>query len=117
MLSKITLRSARSLMFTRRALFSELIKTDALVSNVVAKQESTFYELQEFQHDALKRYFDQDALLYPIETIIQKVEDRDYRFFLTNKNFLKVVDTLEKFQNTVVDLDTQAGRDFIVFKR
>jgi hypothetical protein len=65
----------------------------------------------------LKKYFDQDAFLFPIETIIQKVEERDYRYFLANKNFLKVVDTLEKFQNNVVDLDSQAGRDFIVFKR
>ncbi len=65
----------------------------------------------------MKKYFDQDALLFPIETIIMKVEERDYRFFLANKNFLKVVDTLEKFQSSVVDLDSQAGRDFIVFKR
>jgi hypothetical protein len=36
---------------------------------------------------------------------------------LQNKNFLKVVDTLEKFQSSVVNLDSQAGRDFIVFKR
>ena len=73
--------------------------------------------MQEFDHSALKSYFDQDALLYPIETIIEKIEIRDYRFFLANKNFLKVVDTLEKFQQNVVDLDTQAGRDFMVFKR
>jgi hypothetical protein len=117
MLSKVLARSSRTLLRTRRCLFSELIKTDALVQNVVAKEEPTFYELQEFQHDALKKYFDQDALLFPIETIITKVEERDYRFFLTNKNFLKVVDTLEKFQSTVVNLDSQAGRDFIVFKR
>ena len=65
----------------------------------------------------MKKYFDQDALLFPIETIITKVEERDYRYFLANKNFLKVVDTLEKFQSSVVDLDSQAGRDFIVFKR
>ena len=56
-------------------------------------------------------------MLFPIEQIITKVEERDYRFFLANKNFLKVVDTLEKFQSSVVDLDSQAGRDFIVFKR
>jgi len=36
-------------------------------------------------------------MLFPIETIINKVGERDYRFFLQNKNFLKVVDTLEKF--------------------
>ena len=71
----------------------------------------------EYNQSTLKDYFDQDAFLFPIEEIISKVEDRDYRFFLANKNFLKVVDTLEKFQTEVVDLDSQAGRDFIVFKR
>jgi hypothetical protein len=116
MLSKI-LRSSRAIVNARSCRFSQLVKTDALVENVVAKEEPTFYELQEFQHDALKSYFDQDAYLFPIETIIQKVEERDYRFFLANKNFLKVVDSLEKFQHNVVDLDSQAGRDFIVFKR
>jgi len=30
---------------------------------------------------------------------------------------LKVVDTLEKFESGIVDLDSQAGKDFIVFKR
>jgi len=58
----------------------------------------TAYELEEFQHASLKAYFDQDALLFPIEEIIQRVDSRDYRFFLeSQKNFLKVVDTLEKF--------------------
>jgi len=36
-------------------------------------------------------------MLFPIEDIIAKVEERDYRFFLSNTNFFKVVDTLEKF--------------------
>ena len=97
MLSKIAIRSSRALVNTRMCRFSQLAKTDALVENIVAKEEPYFYELQEFQHGALKAYFDQDAMLFPIETIIAKVEDRDYRFFLANKNFLKVVDTLEKF--------------------
>ena len=57
-------------------------------------------------------------MLFPIEQIIEKVDARDYRFFLhSEKNFLKVVDTLEKFQERVVDLTTQEGRDFLVFKR
>jgi hypothetical protein len=97
MLSKVLARSHRSIVHGKRCLFSQLVKTNALVLNVVAKEEPTMYELQEFQHESLKRYFDQDALLFPIETIIAKVEERDYRFFLQNKNFFKVVDTLEKF--------------------
>ena len=65
----------------------------------------------------MKAYFDQDALMFPIETIVDRVEKRDYRFFLQANNFLKVVDTLEKFQDKAVDLTTQSGRDFLVFKR
>jgi hypothetical protein len=48
MLSKTLFRSSRALINTRRCLFSELAKTDALVENVVAKEEPSFYELQEF---------------------------------------------------------------------
>ena len=40
------------------------------------------FRLQEFDHAALKAYFDQDALLYPIEEIIQKIETRDETPFL-----------------------------------
>ena len=65
----------------------------------------------------MKKFFDQDAYLYPIEEIIDRVNQKDFKFFLGNQNFLKVVDTLEKFQNNVVDLDSQPGRDFMVFKR
>ena len=46
-----------------------------------------------------------------------KVETKDYRFFLEYKNFYKMVDTLEKYQNEQVDLSTAEGRAFIVFKR
>ena len=56
------------------------------------------FRIGEYNQVTLKDYFDQDAFLFPIEEIIAKVDDRDYRFFLANKNFLKVVDTLEKFQ-------------------
>ena len=52
-----------------------------------------------------------------MEDIIAHVRASDYQFFLKEKNFLKVVDTLEKFQERAIDLDSQAGRDFIVFKR
>ena len=41
----------------------------------------------------------------------------DYKFFLSEKNFLKVVDTLEKYQSNMVDNSTKEGRDFMVFKR
>ena len=73
--------------------------------------------LQGYSHDNLKAFFDQDAYLYPVSQIIEKVDQKDFKFFLGHQNFLKVVDTLEKFQNNVVDLDSKAGRDFMVFKR
>ena len=65
MLSRIGRQSRR---------FSQIVKQDAVVPNVIAKQVQPAYEMQEFQHDALKQYFDQDALLYPIEEIIQRVD-------------------------------------------
>jgi hypothetical protein len=65
----------------------------------------------------LKAYFDQDGLLYPVDVIAEKVEMKDFNFFLSNKNFLKVADTLEIFQESIVDLDSQSGKDFIVFKK
>lgn len=37
-------------------------------------------------------------MLYPIEEIDTKIAMRDYNFFLTEPNFLKVVDTLEKYE-------------------
>ena len=75
------------------------------------------YRLEEYSNKSLKAYFDQDALMFPIETIVDRVEKRDYRFFLQANNFLKVVDTLEKYQESTVDLSTQPGREFLVFKR
>jgi hypothetical protein len=42
---------------------------------------------------------------------------KDFNFFLSNKNFLKVADTLEIFQESIVDLDSQSGKDFIIFKK
>lgn len=42
---------------------------------------------------------------------------RDFGFFLDHGNFFKVVDTLEKFEQNLVNKESQAGRDFIMFKR
>ena len=47
----------------------------------------------------------------------EKSEARDYSFFLEHGNFLKVVDTLEKFEERVVDTSTQEGKQFVLFKR
>lgn len=83
----------------------------------MAKESRKFYELQEYQHGALKEYFDLDAYCVPLEQLMLKIETKDYRFFLEFKNFYKMVDTLEKYQSERIDLSTAEGRAFIVFKR
>lgn len=73
--------------------------------------------MQGYSNASLKAYFDQDALLFPTETIIAKTERRDFNFFLEQSNFLKVVDTLEKFQNGLVNTQSDFGKEFVLFKR
>ena len=55
--------------------------------------------------------------MIPPEEIQNKVQLRDFEFFLTHSNFLKVANTLEIYQDEFLDVETQYGRDFIVFKR
>ena len=47
--------------------------------------------------------------------IIEKSSQKDYQFFLTQGNFLKVVDTLEKFESSILNPDS--AKDFVLFKR
>ena len=42
---------------------------------------------------------------------------KDFQFFLEQKNFLKVVDSLEKYQKIMVNEYADEGKEFIVFKR
>lgn len=42
---------------------------------------------------------------------------KDYAFFINQPQFYKIVDSLEKYQEMFIDLDTKEGRDFYVFKR
>lgn len=75
------------------------MKTDAPASiSRVAEQQKHYVEIQRYSSTALKSYFDQDALMLPVETLIEKSQERDYQFFLQQDNFLKIVDTLEKFE-------------------
>lgn len=53
----------------------------------------------------------------PIEMIREKSDSKDFEFFLTQGNFLKVVDTLEKYQQQVVNTQSETGKEFIQFKR
>ena len=48
---------------------------------------------------------------------IEKTQAKDYRFFLEQRNFLKVVDTLEKFEEGMLDLESAKAKEFIVFKK
>lgn len=48
---------------------------------------------------------------------IEKSTEKDFEFFLTQSNFLKVVDTLEKFQTGMLDTNSPKARDFVLFKR
>lgn len=56
-------------------------------------------------------------MIIPAEQIVEKTEERDFAFFLDHGNFFKVVDTLEKFEVNMVNKESQAGRDFVLFKR
>ena len=47
----------------------------------------------------------------------EKSGQKDFEFFLTRGNFLKVVDTLEKYQDRVVNTQSESGKEFIKFKR
>ena len=82
----------------------------------------------------MKAYFEENALLFPVETIIgrstkrvthsnylpvyiEKTNLKDYEFFLKQGNFLKVADTLEKFEEGLLDKSSPRARDFVQFKR
>lgn len=42
---------------------------------------------------------------------------KDFEFFLKQNNFLKVVDTLEKFEEGLLDRESPRAREFVLFKR
>jgi hypothetical protein len=46
---------------------------------------------------ALQEYFGKNVLMLSPQTIIERSQANDFEFFLKQANFLKVVDTLEKF--------------------
>lgn len=56
-----------------------------------------------------------EALL--LNWIIEKTNQKDFEFFLGHGNFLKVVDTLERFENNILDQNSPRARDFVLFKR
>ena len=42
---------------------------------------------------------------------------KDFEFFLSQGNFIKVVDTLEKYQQRMVNTKADSGKEFVLFKR
>ena len=50
-------------------------------------------------------------------SIIEKSTLKDFEFFLGQSNFLKVVDTLNKFEDGILDKNSPKARDFVLFKR
>jgi len=64
----------------------------------------------------LLKYFKENALIIPPEQIIEKANQRDYEFFLKYPNFLKVVDTLEKFSSSFNIENEDQKRNFFDFK-
>lgn len=73
--------------------------------------------MQDYTSNSLKEYFDNDNEIMTHQTVQERSQLKDFEFFMEQGNFLKVVDTLEKYQQGAVDPATPQGRDFIVFKR
>lgn len=48
---------------------------------------------------------------------MEKSNAKDFNFFLAQKNFLKVADTLEKFEENILDHSRAEAKDFVLFKR
>lgn len=104
------------LIFSRR-FQSTLVKAQAsnALNNVIAEKK-TMYDMESFSTEHMKEYFDQNGLSIPVDTIIEKYKAEDYDFFLERGNFLKVADTLEKFENNL-DMEHEEAKDFVLFKR
>jgi hypothetical protein len=90
--------------------------------------------VQQYQSSNLRAYFQENALLFPVETIIgrsmkhssmdsnnssciEKSQQKDFQWFLSQGNFLKVVDTLEKFEQGLLDNNSDRAKEFVLFKR
>ena len=104
--------------FSRR-LKSSLVRAEgaAVLNNQITTEKVTFdLNLSNYQTKALQEYFQQDGIMFPLETLIQKSQERDYEFFLSQENFIKVADSLEKFES-YLDLDDPNSKEFRLFKR
>jgi len=64
----------------------------------------------------LADYFKQNGIIIPVETLMTKYREKDYRFFIEQKNFTLVADSLEKFKNCL-DLKSPEAKEFVLFKK
>ena len=71
------------LKYLRRFKSSSLIRSDLpSQATKVAHPDKHYYEMSEYQNSSLQRWFNQEALLWDPETIIEKSDLKDYDFFL-----------------------------------
>lgn len=60
-----------------------MVRTDlAATSQRVAEVSKPLYEVQDFTPESMKAYLEQDALLFPVDTIVEKAKQNDFDFFL-----------------------------------
>jgi hypothetical protein len=96
---------------------TSLVKSQASDSlQKVAVIPKTYFEVEEYKVANMKGFLNQNALMFPVETIIEKYQAEDYDFFLTKGNFLMVTDTLEKFGENL-DMSHPDARKFVLFKK
>lgn len=53
--------------------------------------------LQEYGNDQLKKYYSQEGYLVPADVIEARARAKDYNFFLSTSDFLKMADSLERY--------------------
>jgi hypothetical protein len=100
-----------------RRFMSTLVRAEAsaVLNNHVAQQKTPF-QLQAYTTDNLQDYFNKEGIIFPLDTLIAKYQEKDYEFFLGQGNFMKVADSLEKFQQCL-DLSSPESKNFVVFKQ
>jgi hypothetical protein len=100
-----------------RRLKSSLVKAQASNAlNNIIEERKQYYDIASFQTGHMKEYFEQNGLMFPVDTIIEKYKAQDFDFFLEKGNFMKVADTLEKFGSNL-DMDNAEAKDFVIFKK
>ena len=66
----------------KRRLFSTLVKSDAAAALSHAETNSSFYQISSYETKNLQDYMDKNGIMFPVETLIEKYQQRDYEFFL-----------------------------------